>query len=480
MPTRVGDGLCLFVFFAVYILQVLQNIPIQGGEDVPLEGSILIMLLLQLSLILLNAVFACAEIAVISMNDSKLAKLAAEGNKRAVRLARLTSQPARFLATIQVAITLSGFLGSAFAAENFSDGLAAWLVGIGVPVPAATLETISVLVITLILSYFTLIFGELVPKRIAMRKAEALALGMSAFITGISKLFAPLVWFLTISTNAVLRLLGIDPDAEDDAVSEEEIRMMVDVGSQNGAIDHEEKQFIQNVFEFDDLTAGEIATHRTDLALLWMEDSAEVWKKTICDSRYTRYPVCEDSADRIVGILNAKEYFRQDDKSKEAVLRTAVRPAYFVPESVKADVLFRNMKRTRNKLAVVLDEYGGLIGIVTINDLVEQLVGDLSDDEGEENERQSIERIDFKTWRISGEASLSEVSEAVGIPLPEDTYDTFNGLIFSALDVIPADGSTVTVEVSGLVVRVTEMREHQVETAVVSLGREVPEPSRCG
>ena len=206
-----------------------------------MENSILFMILLQVFLILLNAVFASAEIAVISINDAKLARMAAEGDKRAVRLARLTSQPARFLATIQVAITLSGFLGSAFAAENFSDGLVNWLVSLGVGVPAATLDAIAVVIITLVLSYFTLIFGELVPKRVAMRKAESLALGISGLISAIAKLFAPIVWFLTASTNAVLRLLGIDPNAEEETVSEEEIRMMVDVGSQKGTIDHEEK-----------------------------------------------------------------------------------------------------------------------------------------------------------------------------------------------------------------------------------------------
>ena len=197
-----------------------------------MENSILLMILLQVFLILLNAVFASAEIAVISINDAKLARMAAEGDKRAVRLARLTSQPARFLATIQVAITLSGFLGSAFAAENFSDGLVNWLVSLGVGIPAATLDAIAVVIITLILSYFTLIFGELVPKRVAMRKAESLALGISGLISAIAKLFAPIVWFLTASTNAVLRLLGIDPNAEEETVSEEEIRMMVDVGEE--------------------------------------------------------------------------------------------------------------------------------------------------------------------------------------------------------------------------------------------------------
>lgn len=353
-----------------------------------MDQSLLIMILLQIVLIALNAVFACAEIAVISMNDSKLAKLAAEGDQRAVRLARLTSQPARFLATIQVAITLSGFLGSAFAAENFSDGLVGWLVSFGTPIPVATLDAAAVIVITVVLSYFTLIFGELVPKRVAMRKAEALALGMSALISAIASLFSPIVWFLTVSTNAILRLLGIDPNAENNDISEDDIRMMVDVGSEKGTIDAEEKQLIQNVFEFDDLTAGDIVTHRTEITLLWMEDNMEEWAHTIHSSRHTLYPVCDDSADNVVGILNAKDYFRLEHKSREVVIEQAVTPAYFVPACIKADVLFRNMKHCHSSLAVALDEYGGMVGIVTVSDLVERLVGDLSDYEPEERPAQ--------------------------------------------------------------------------------------------
>lgn len=444
-------------------------------EDFILDGSIIFMILLQLFLIALGAVFACAEIAVISMNDNKLAKLVADGDKRAVRLAKLTSQPARFLATIQVAITLSGFLGSAFAAENFSDGLVSWLIGLGVTIPIATLDTIAVVVITLVLSYFTLVFGELVPKRIAMRKAETLALGMSALISGISKLFAPIVWLLTISTNAILRLLGIDPDAVDDEVSEEEIRMMVDVGSEKGAIDHEEKQFIQNVFEFDDLTAGDIATHRTEISLLWLEESMENWEATIHGSRHTLYPVCDDSADNIVGILNAKDYFRLEDKSRTSVMAEAVKSAYFVPERVKADVLFRNMKHSHIALSVVLDEYGGMVGIVTINDLVEQLVGALGDDEIDMNEMVLIEPVDSKTWKIHGDALLEDVSKATGTTLPCEEYDTFNGLIFGALGTIPPDGSSIDVETAGLMIKVIEIRDHQVESAIVCL--ENPEPN---
>lgn len=434
-----------------------------------MENSILLMILLQVFLILLNAVFASAEIAVISINDAKLARMVAEGDKRAVRLARLTSQPARFLATIQVAITLSGFLGSAFAAENFSDGLVNWLVGLGVGIPAATLDAIAVVIITLILSYFTLIFGELVPKRVAMRKAESMALGISGLISAIAKLFAPIVWFLTASTNAVLRLLGIDPNAEEETVSEEEIRMMVDVGTQKGTIDHEEKQFIQNVFEFDDLTAGEIATHRTDLTILWQEESMEEWASTIHNSRHTRYPVCGESADDVVGILNAKDYFRLTDRSRETVMEQAVETPYFVPDSVKADVLFRNMKGSCHPLAVVLDEYGGMTGIVTINDLVEQLVGDLGEEDVCRSDFPLIEAVDSGTWKIRGEAPLEEVAQVLGVTLPCEDFDTFNGLIFGAMATIPEDGATIEVETAGLVIRVTEIRNHQVVMALVCL-----------
>ena len=434
-----------------------------------METSFIFMIFLQVILIALNAFFACAEIAIISINDTRLAKLTAQGDKRAAKLSKLTSQPARFLATIQVAITLSGFLGSAFAADNFSDGLVTWLLDLGVPIPQKTLDTIAVVFITLILSYFTLIFGELVPKRVAMRKAEPLALTMSSPISIIAKLFSPIVGFLTFSTNTVLRLMGIDPDAEDDEVSEEEIRMMVDVGSEKGVIDHEEKEFIQNVFEFDDITAGEIATHRTEVCLLWMEETMEEWQEIIYNSRHALYPICEDTADNIVGILNAREYFRLENRERDTVMRYAVKSPYFVPESVKADVLFRNMKKTHNTMAVVMDEYGGMSGIITMNDLVQQLVGDLGDDSSSENEPQPIEQLDSNTWKIHGSADLKDVAEALNISLPTEEYETFNGLIFDALGTIPDDGTTLEIETSGLTIKVTEIVEHQIETAIVAL-----------
>ena len=431
--------------------------------DQPIIGQII----LQIVLIALNAIFASAEIAVISLNDNKLAQLAAKGDKRAVRLARLTNKPARFLATIQVAITLSGFLGSAFAADNFSDLLTDWLVGLGIGIPVKTIDTISVVLITIVLSYFTLIFGELVPKRIAMRKAEQLALGISGLVSFISRLFAPIVWVLTVSTNGILRLCGIDPDADDEEVSEEEIRMMVDVGSQKGVIDASEQELIQNVFEFDDLEVGELATHRTEVSLLWMDEDEEQWSKTIHESRHSMYPVCDETVDNVVGILNAKDYFRLPDKSRESVMENAVRTPRFVPEGLSAAVLFRQMKDSRNHFAVVLDEYGGMMGIVTMNDLLEQLVGDLEDEEDAPVEELEIERVDSQTWKVRGGADLEDVAEQLGIELPIDTYDTFGGFVFGAYGTIPEDGTQLEVDAAGLHIKVLEIRDHKVEKTLV-------------
>lgn len=428
-------------------------------------------LILQVILIALNAVFAAAEIAIISMNDARLASLAAKGDKKAVRLARLTSTPAKFLATIQVAITLSGFLGSAFAADNFSGVIVDLLINkCGVSEAArSTLDSAAVIVITLILSYFTLVFGELVPKRYAMKKAESLALGISGLISVISKLFTPIVWFLSVSTNAILRLLGIDPNEQEEAVTEEEIRMMIDSGSESGTIDIEEKELILNVFEFDDRFAAEIATHRTDIDLLWADDGDDVWKKTIYESRHTFFPVCRDSVDNVVGVLNAKDYFRLADKSRKNVMLNAVDKAYFVPETVRADVLFRNMKKDHTSFAVVLDEYGGMSGIVTVTDILESIVGEYDEDENDMlTDLPDINEISEGVWRISGDASVEDVVEALSVSIESEEYDTFGGFILSLLGVIPADGETPVCGTDKLSIKVLSVNEHRIQLAEVT------------
>jgi len=432
------------------------------------DDPLLWQILLQFILIAVNAVFACAEIAVISMKDTKLERLSNEGNKKAARLLSLTSKPAKFLATIQVGITLAGFLGSAFAADNFSDRLVNWLTSMGVGISPATLNAISVVLITIVLSYFTLVLGELVPKRIAMRNAEKLGLAMSGLIYYVSRIFAPIVWFLTFSTNSLLRLMRIDPDANDEEITEEEIRMMVDAGSEKGVIDADEKYMIQNIFEFDDKTADEVMTHRTEVSLLWADECDEEWEKTIINSRHSCYPICEESADDIIGILYTKDYFRIKNHEREIIMEKAVHPPQFVPESVRADILFANMKKSRNHFAVVLDEYGGMSGVVTMNDLLEELVGDLDDDFTLPEEKPLIEMLDSNTWRINGTAPLDQVAASLSIKLPVEEYDTFAGMVWGILGTVPEDGQTPEVEAFGLIIKVKNIKEHRLESAVVS------------
>ena len=436
-----------------------------------MNSSLIFLLLLQAVLIFLNAVFASAEIAVLSINETKLERMAQEGNNRAKRLFRLTREPARFLATIQVAITLSGFLGSAFAADNFSEPLVDWILSLGVNIPRATLDAAAVIVITLVLSYFTLIFGELVPKRIAMKKPEQLAMGISGLVSGISIVFKPVVSFLSISTNLVLRLCGIDPNEEEEKVSEEEIRMMVDAGSEKGTIDHQEKEFIQNVFEFNDIMVESIATHRTDVTILWMEEDMDSWAETIHNSRHTRYPVCDGSPDNVVGVLNAKDYFRLEDKSRENVLQKAVYPAYFVLETTKADVLFKNMKANKKSMAIIIDEYGGMTGIVTLYDLIEELVGDLEDEPLEyKNDDPYIEKVDENTWQVKGNVELEDIEEALNVDIASAEFDTFTGLVFEELGRIPEDGEQdINLKIQDIQVHISSVKDHQIEKAEIKI-----------
>lgn len=436
-----------------------------------MNSSLIFLLLLQAVLIFLNAVFASAEIAVLSINETKLERMAQEGNNRAKRLFRLTREPARFLATIQVAITLSGFLGSAFAADNFSEPLVDWILSLGVNIPRATLDAAAVIVITLVLSYFTLIFGELVPKRIAMKKPEQLAMGISGLVSGISIVFKPVVSFLSISTNLVLRLCGIDPNEEEEKVSEEEIRMMVDAGSEKGTIDHQEKEFIQNVFEFNDIMVESIATHRTDVTILWMEEDMDSWAETIHNSRHTRYPVCDGSPDNVVGVLNAKDYFRLEDKSRENVLQNAVYPAYFVLETTKADVLFKNMKANKKSMAIIIDEYGGMTGIVTLYDLIEELVGDLEDEPLEyKNDDPYIEKVNENTWQVKGNVELEDIEAALNVEIASAEFDTFTGLVFEELGRIPEDGEQdINLKIQDIQVHISSVKDHQIEKAEIKI-----------
>lgn len=431
------------------------------------DPSILGSLILQFILILLNAIFACAEIAVISTSGAKLAKLKEKGNQNARCLYNLkVKNPARFLATIQVAITLAGFMGSAFAADHFAEPIVKALSVYEIPLSHATLHTLSVIVITLILSYFTLIFGELVPKRLAMKKPEAISLILARPLWLISKLFAPLVILLTFSTNIILRLLHIDPHGEEDPITEDEIRSMVDAGSEKGTIQSEAKELIKNAFEFDDFTAGELCVHRTGVVMLALSDSEEEWRQQITSNPYRRFPIYGEHFDDILGILDEKDYFRLTDHSRKSVMKNAVHKPFFVPHSVKADALFRSMKQERHSFAVVLDEYGGVYGILTMTDLLQSLAGNFG--ETEEEAHENIALLEENRWKISGSAPLEEVAEALKVELPMESYETFSGFVIGLTGVIPEE-APFEVETPQLHIRVTAIKDRRIASAEVTL-----------
>lgn len=434
------------------------------NEPPPLQ--IVLQLLFQFLLIGLNAIFACAEIAVIETKGTKLDKLAEDGNKRAKVLKKLTENPAKFLATIQVAITLSGFLGSAFAAESFSAYIVAALSG-KIGLPDGVIDTMAVIVITIVLSYITLVFGELVPKRLAMKNAEGISLRLSGTLAFVAGVFRPLVWLLTVSTNGVLRMLHIQPDEDDVNISEEDIRMLADAGSEKGIIDAEENEMIQNVFEFDNISVGEICTHRTEMTVLWEDDSDEDWKMTVKENSYAYFPICGEDIDHVVGMLDSNKYLRLQDRSRESVLREAVTKPRFVAQAMKADALFRDMKKTKGTVAIVVDEYGGTLGLITMNVLIEQIVGDLDESADEGDVVQSGDG-----YTIAGTADRESFDELFDIDTGSDTA-TIGGWVMEKMEKIPEPGDEL--EAEGVKITVTKADDKRV---LEVYAEKLPEPEQ--
>lgn len=429
------------------------------------QSGLLGPLILQIALILINAFFAMSEIAVLSMREGKIRRMGEEGDKRAQKLEKLLNVPARFLATIQVGVTLAGFLGSAFAADRFAAPLAAWMVRIGIPAPESTLATLSLVAITLVLSYFTLIFGELVPKRLAMQKTEKIAMGVAGILTFIASISRPVVWLLTVSTNGVLRLMGIDPQMSEEQASEEEIRLMVSLGEQSGAIEHDEKQMIENVFEFNNKTAEEVMVHRTDMVAFSMEDTHEEILQTIEESGLSRFPVYEDDVDNIIGVLRARDYFVSRLGHSPKPLKDLLLPPFFVPETVRTDMLLRGMQRRNSHMAIVLDEYGGTSGLVTMEDLLEELVGNIYDES--DTLDPTVEEVEPGIWHMPGFTTVDELEEIFDIEIDEMDVDTLGGLVFKALDAIPEDGTQPEVTIHGLNIQVELIEDRRVEWALV-------------
>lgn len=394
-------------------------------------------ILLQIILIALNAFFAATEIAVISLNEKKVRALAEDGNKKAVKMLKIIEEPTQFLSTIQIGITLAGFLGSAFAADNFAEVLSA-AISKAFNLSADNtkiINTVAVVLVTLILSYFTLIFGELVPKRIAMKHMEKLANSVCGIISFLAAVLKPIIWFLTVSTNAVLRLVGIDPHEKEEPVSEEDIVLMLDAGADEGSLDHDDIEYIKNVFKLDKMTAEDVMTPRKSVISISYDASDKEILEIIEEESYSRIPVYEDNPDKIIGILHACDYLLKRNE-KNFDLKSMLHTPVFVPETVSLDVLFKDMQTDHNHLAVVVNEYGETSGIVTMEDILEEIVGEIWDERDEEIDE--FKKIGDNTYKVLCTASLEDFREYFKLEDEEELdVSTVNGWITEITGIIP-------------------------------------------
>ena len=424
-------------------------------------------------LIGVNAFFGASEIALISLNDNKIKIMADEKNLKAIQLVKLLSEPSRFLATIQIGITLAGFLASAFAAESFADPLVNIIKAYDLPITDSVLRVLTVTVITIILSYFTLVLGELVPKRVAMKKAESIAFFVVTPLTVLSKVTSPFVKFLTASTNFCVRLFGIDPSSNDDDVTEEEIRMMIDVGEEKGTIHEREKIMINNIFEFNNKTAEDIMTHRMELVGIPHDIGLRKLIDIVKTEQYSRIPVYNESIDNIIGVLYVKDLLPLivEEAEDDFELDSYIRKPFFVPIQKKIDELFFELQATNIHIAIVIDEYGGTAGIVTVEDLLEEIVGNIFDEYDEEEDKE-FKQIDETIFEVKAMISLEELEEHLEVELPVEEYETLNGFLIGLIGNIPSKDEEIEVQFKNLYFRVIEVTDKRIEKVIIEVNNE--------
>lgn len=450
-----------------FILGQIYTLSAQAGGTTGTD--VLFKILLLFVLIFINAFFAMSEIALISLNDTKIERMAEDGHKKAKLVIKLTSNSNRFLSTIQIGVTLAGFLSSASAATSFAEILtnaitSAW------DVPESIISPIAVVLITLIVSYFSLVLGELAPKRIAMQAPEKIAFAVVKPLLVVSKVTSPLVKLLSVSTNAVVRLLGFDPNADEETVTEEEIRMMVDVGGEKGVIEDVQKEMINNIFEFDDIDAGDVMTHRTDVVAADINDiSPDEFLALAIENGRSRIPLYDEDIDSIIGIVYVKDLLPYVGKKMpdKDILSKIMREPYFIPETKSCGELFKEMSAKRIQMAVVSDEYGGTAGIVTLEDIVEAIMGNIQDEYDEEEEE--ISKIDDNTFTVDGTIDIEEIEELTGKEFPEGDYETLAGFIMDELQCIPKNGEMNEVVFENVKFTVLSVDDRRIEKIRVEI-----------
>lgn len=424
-------------------------------------------LILQVLLILVNAFFAGTEIAVISLNSISLKKEAEEGDKTAAKLVKMIENQSGFLSTIQISITLAGFLGAAFSADVLSEHLVVWLRSLGCPGSTSLLNTLSVIFITIIISFFTLIFGELVPKRIAQQKAEGWARKSVSIVSALAVFFKPVVALLSFCTNLVLKIFHLKTDGNDEEVTEEDIRLMVDASGESGTIEEDEKEWIQNVFEFNDIAVDDVMTRDADTLWLQEDSSEEEILNTIRESGFSRFPVYGEDHDDVKGILIAREFLLNMTSNEKKPFKSLIRAPYLVPDSIHADKLFEDMQANKVHMAIVIDEYGSSAGIITMEDLIEEIVGNIYDEFDSEEEEEIVKLSDNK-WSVSGDTLIEDLNKETNLNIPEsEDYDTIGGLVMSTLSTIPEDGKEFDLSIDGVKIHVLKIEDKRIQRVII-------------
>ncbi len=411
-------------------------------------------------LIFLNAFFAASEIAFISLNDTKIEKQAKDGSKKAKQIEKMLKTPSKFLATIQIGITLAGFLSSAFASDTFAEKLAPILFQCMPFFSLGVWKSISIIIITIILSFFTLVFGELVPKRLAMKNYEKIAFGTIGIIRAISIITSPFVKFLTLVTNSISKLFGVGEN-EEESVTEEEIKMMVDQGEEKGTIKEEEKELINNVFEFNDITASEIMKHRKDIFAVDINISNDELMEELSkeEYRYSRIPVYDETIDEIKGILYIKDVLKNIGK-KNFKVKNVVKDAYFVSQTRLINEVFKELQKNKMQIAIIIDEYGGTAGLITMEDILEELVGDIYDEY--DKEEKEFEKIDENTYIIVGSMPIYDVNKLLNANIPEGDYDTLSGFLQEKLGRIPEEEENPIIETKEVTYKIEKYEDKRI------------------
>lgn len=443
-----------------------------SSDPLPEPNNLFLILMIIVFLTLLNGFFAMAEIAIITLKESKLKKMAESGNRRARILQKLVSNPSGFFATIQVGVTIAGLLSSAVAANAFTVRLA-YLLG-QIHIPRSIAQGLSIVLITLILSFFTLVFGELIPKTVALHKYETVAYLAARPLSFIAYIAKPAIKLLSFTTNGILHIFGLPSIVSKASVSEEEIRSLLDESGEKGVIEESQKDMIDNIFEFDDVTVSEIMTHRTEVTAIEYDRSIDVLKKLAIEDGYSRIPVYKDDLDSILGIIYVKDLLKYigDKEIDNLKLPDIMRPAFFVPESKRCVELFRELSDKKLSMAVVVDEYGGTAGIITMEDLLEFIVGNIQDEY--DNEEEEISQVNENTFTVEGTTPIYEVADMLETELPEGEYDTIGGLLLDKLGYIPESDDNPTVIIEGHSFTVLSVEDRRIDKICVVKNAEEP------